>query len=175
MSVVTKPSDLIKHFWTAATSALMKHEMPGKAGFCFTKKVFSEYMKCPHLPQLFFFTWHNLATRGPRWPQWRVFSSIWLFHHWQSTDGGCRVDFTVLLLCRLWWKFNVHILYLGPDQGVKPLDCFIVRYEAVHPVHIQHYLTEGWRDGKGKGDKARDVVWLIICQFSCVFSSLSWL
>lgn len=42
-------------------------------------------------------------------------------------------------------KINVHILYLGSDQGVKPLDRFIVRYEAIHPIHIQHYLTESWK------------------------------
>lgn len=42
--------------------------------------------------------------------------------------------------------FNVHILYLGSNQGVKPLDRLIVRYEPVHPVHIKHYLTEGCRE-----------------------------
>lgn len=60
---------------------------------------------------------------------------------------------------------NVHILYLGSDQGVKPLDRFIVRYEAVHPIHIQHYLTESWKER----NKERDGVWLIICHFSFVF------
>lgn len=41
---------------------------------------------------------------------------------------------------------NVTILYLGSHQGVKPLHRFIVSYEAVHPVHIQHNLTESWRE-----------------------------
>lgn len=38
--------------------------------------------------------------------------------------------------------------YLGSNQRVKPLDRFIVRYEAVHPVHVQHYLTKSWRKGE---------------------------
>lgn len=39
-------------------------------------------------------------------------------------------------------RIYVHFPYLGSNQGVQPLDRFIVRYEAVHPIHIQHYLTK---------------------------------
>lgn len=63
-----------------------------------------------------------------------------------AADG---VGFTVYRLCGcggVLAKINVHILYLGSDQRVQPLDRFIVRYEAVHPIHVQHDLTESWRE-----------------------------
>lgn len=37
---------------------------------------------------------------------------------------------------------NARVPYLRSRQGVQPLDRFIVGYEAVHPVHVQHYLTK---------------------------------
>lgn len=115
----------------------------------------------------------NLATRGLRWPQWRGVAFIP-----QSSWGINLVEYVIIsvLSAHKWGWFysissvwqrwmNVHILYLGSDQGVKPLDRFIVRYEAVHPIHIQHYLTESWKER----NKERDGVWLIICHFSFVF------
>lgn len=40
---------------------------------------------------------------------------------------------------------NACVPYLRSRQGVQPLDRFIVGYEAVHPVHVQHYLTKSYR------------------------------
>lgn len=34
-----------------------------------------------------------------------------------------------------------------------------MRYEAVHPIHIQHYLTKSWRE------RDRDGVWLSLVSF----------
>lgn len=45
---------------------------------------------------------------------------------------------------------NARVPYLRSRQGVQPLDRFIVGYEAVHPVHVQHYLTKSCR---GVGDR----------------------
>lgn len=36
----------------------------------------------------------------------------------------------------------VCVPYLRSRQGVQPLDRFIVGYDAVHPIHVQHYLTK---------------------------------
>lgn len=40
---------------------------------------------------------------------------------------------------------NARVPYLRSRQSVQPLDRFIVGYEAVHPVHVQHYLTKSYR------------------------------
>lgn len=50
-------------------------------------------------------------------------------------------------------KINICFYYLGSDQGIKPLDSFTVRYEAVHPIYIQHNLTESWEREKERKRK----------------------
>lgn len=58
-------------------------------------------------------------------------------------------------MCEVVVKVNAQFPYLGSDQSVQPLHCFTVGYEAVHPVHVQHDLTQSWTErGRGaEGDR----------------------
>lgn len=81
----------------------------------------------------------------------------WLFPLQSGHRRASWADFYSMSTVRAAVMIHSHILYLGSHQGVKPLDCFIVRYEAVHPIHIQHDLTESWRE-KERDRKKRGLV-----------------
>lgn len=65
---------------------------------------------------------------------------------------------------------NARIPYLRSRQGVQPLDRFIVGYEAVHPVHVQHYLTKSYR-GRDRKDYIRFKISIKAILFGANFCS----
>lgn len=74
-------------------------------------------------------------------------------------DDRHQTELVKILSVRLWWTW---IYYLGSNQSVEPLDRFTVWYEAVHPVHIQHDLTESWRGRRRRSALMKQVKTVII-------------
>lgn len=104
--------------------------------------------------------WWHLATRGligP--PSWIFLKGLWLFCHFvrrQTALLNCFFFQRLYLMCEVVVKMNAQIPCLGSNQSVQPLHRFTVRYEAVHPVHVQHDLTQSWTE-RGGGGMQREI------------------